>query len=79
MITCEYVCRKSTQRTALGQLEFRFAVKGPNISLKNKANAAIEMIAIHHGLSTNGNKIISNHTHQGTCDQRSLPDCVVFA
>jgi hypothetical protein len=37
------------------------------------------MIAIHHGLSTIGNKITSNHTHQGGSDQRLPPGCGVFA
>jgi hypothetical protein len=38
------------------------------MNLKNRTNKAIEMIAIHHGLNTIGNKIISSHAHQGGRD-----------
>jgi hypothetical protein len=49
------------------------------MSLRNKANSAIEMIAIHHGLSTIGNKTTSNHAHQGIRAHRLLPDFLSFA
>lgn len=35
----------------------------------------MEMKAIHHGLRTSGNRIISNQTHQGVFRHRS-PDCL---
>ena len=60
----------------MGQIQFRLKGKGPNMSLKNRTNSAIEMIAIHHGLSTIGNKKTSSHTHQGARDHRLLPDFV---
>ena len=63
----------------MGQFEFRFPEKGPNMSLKNRTNNVIEMIAIHHGLSTIGNKKTSSHTHQGARDHGLLPDFVGFA
>jgi hypothetical protein len=63
----------------LGQFEFRFTGKGPNMTLMNRMNNAIEISAIHHGLSTIGNKTTSSHTHQGACDQRLLPDFAAFA
>lgn len=49
------------------------------MSLKNKTNSAIERIAIHHGLSTIGNKTSSDHAHQGIRDHRLLPVSVGFA
>ena len=65
--------------SVVSHFEFRFIGKGPNISLKNKTNSAIVIIAIHHGLSTIGNKTTSNHAHQGIRDHRSLPNFVGFA
>jgi len=38
----------------------------------------MEIIAIHHGLSTMGNKIMSSHNHQGVSAQGLLPDSVAF-
>jgi hypothetical protein len=63
----------------VGQFESRFTGNGPNMSLKNKTNSAIERIAIHHGLSTIGNKTSSDHAHQGIRDHRLLPVSVGFA
>ena len=63
----------------MGQFGFRLIGEVPNTSLRNKTNNAMEMIAIHHGLSTIGNKTTSNHAHQGIRDQRSVPDFVGFA
>ena len=63
----------------VGQFEFLFAGKGPNMSLKNRTNSASEVIAIHHGLSTIGNNNTSSHTHQGARDHRLLSDFVSFA
>ena len=49
----------------LPQRDFGLAGSGPSTSLKIRANSAREMTASHHGLSTNGNKIIRSHAHQG--------------
>jgi hypothetical protein len=46
------------------------------MSLKNRTYTAIEIIAIHHGLSTIGKNKTSSHTHG---DHRLLPDFVGFA
>jgi hypothetical protein len=55
----------------MGQFEILdFRGKGPSISLKSKTNTATEIIAIHQGLSTSGNKKINNHAHQGICSHR---------
>jgi hypothetical protein len=62
----------------VGQFEFRFTGKGPNMSLKNRTNTVTEIIAIHHGLSTIGNNKTSSHTHQGVRDHRLLRDFVGF-
>jgi hypothetical protein len=63
----------------VGQFEFRFTGNGPSMSLKNRTNSAIEIIAIHHGLRTIGNNTTSSHAHQGARDHRLLPDFVGFA
>jgi hypothetical protein len=63
----------------VGQFEFRFTGSGPNMSLKNIANTAKEIIAAHHGLSTIGNNAISRYAHQGTCAHRLVPEFVGFA
>jgi len=49
------------------------------MSLKNMTNSAIEIIAIHQGLSITGNKTISNHAHQGIFSHRLLATLVGFA
>jgi hypothetical protein len=49
------------------------------MSLKNRTNSTSEIIAIHHGLRSIGNKKTSSHAHQGVRDQRLLPDFVGFA
>jgi hypothetical protein len=49
------------------------------MSLKNRTNSAIEIIAIHHGLRTIGNNTTSSHAHQGARDHRLLPDFVGFS
>jgi hypothetical protein len=43
---------------------------------KRRTNSAKEIIAIHHGLSTIGNKNITNQTHQGVRDHRLPLDFV---
>ena len=72
-------CPIAERLTVVAQFESRFTGKGPSMSLKNKTNSAIERIAIHHGLSTIGNKTTSSHAHQGISDHRLLPIFVGFA
>src|SRR5712672_1391131 len=74
--------QKSTRvkagRKLSSQFKSLFAGKGSNTT-KSRANSANEIIAIHHGLSTIGNKNITNHTHQGVRDHRLPPDLVGIA
>ena len=54
-----------------GQFEILdFRGKGPSMSLKNTRNTATEIIDIHQGLSTSGNKKINIQAHQGIRCQR---------
>src|SRR5690348_14899671 len=67
--SCNAALARVTNRV-VGQFGSRFTGKGPNMSLKNKTNNAIEITAIHHGLSTIGNKTTGNHAHQGIRNRR---------
>src|SRR5437899_9701701 len=71
--------QKSTRveagRKPSSQFKSLFAGKGSNTN-KSRTNSAKEIIAIHHGLSTIGNKNITNQTHQGVRDHRFPPDFV---
>jgi hypothetical protein len=64
---------------SVGQFEFRSAGNGLNTSVKNRTYNATEIIAIHHGLSTIGNKNISSHSHQDVRDDRLPSEFIGFA
>jgi hypothetical protein len=67
------------ERALVAQFEFRFIGKGPKMSLKNRTYGATEIIAIHHGLSTIGNRKIRTQSHQGVGDHRLPSESAGFA